>query len=308
MKKLTLILIPITLALLIGCTRELAPGGERPKTPFRFDRIPAVDSPGAQNPDQLSTGGTEGPGIPGTTEPGNPSETDIQALYEGGRAALARGDLDLAIEYLSSVVEAEPKNVGALYNLGYAYRRKGDIDKAIEFSKRAVEADPKRLYVHQNLAFAYESKGEMDLAITEFEQELLNHPDEPKLAGVAEKLALIYLDRDLLEEAFDAANRSVKLEPEKASHYVVLSKVHLANGAIDQALAALEKAVSLDSENAEYRKLLGDALWDAGRREEARRSYNEAVTLDPKIADKIPPERLKDSGDSDTGAPVDKPI
>ena len=295
-------------AILAGCSREMRSGGDRPWQPFQLDRIPQFSgrqnavagqpSAGSTEPIQYAgSAGTEGEEIEVEEDP------VIAGLLQSGRDALGAENYETAIGYFNEVLEHEPDNTAALYNLGFAYRHTGDVGKAIEFARRAVEADPDRLFVHQNLGFAYEDQGDIGSAIGEFEQELINHPDEPRLAGVAERLALMYLDRGLKEEAFDAASRAVTLGPSQASHHATLSRVHMANGAYDQAASALEQAVVLAPDSAEYRKMLADAYWDAGRLDDARDAYRAAITLEPGLADEIDPERLPQeepsSSDSD---------
>jgi tetratricopeptide (TPR) repeat protein len=303
------------LIILPACSRELTSGDERPMQPFPFDRIPALTEGGAISPvqpeGQLSAGGTEPvaqtPAASGEEEEAA-EDPAIAGLLDGGRDALRSGQYDLAIEYFSAVLERDANNTAALYNLGYAYRQLGNPDKAVEYARRAVDSDPTRLYVHQGLGYAYEDQGNIDAAIAEFEQELLNHPDEPGLASVAERLAQIYLQRGLQQEAFDAAKRAVDLEPDVASHHATLAAAHMANHAYPQAVEALEKAVSLDPDTAKYHKSLGDALWEAGRHADAREQYEKAIELDPDLAAEIDQERLRSSPADSQRSPSDSPM
>jgi len=303
------------LMILPACSRELRSGDERPMQPFPFDRIPALTEGGTLSPvqpeGQLSTGETEPVGesaaAPSEVEEA-PEDPAIAGLLNGGRDALRSGQYDLAVEYFSAVLERDANNTAALYNLGYAYRRLGNPDKAVEYALRAVDSDPTRLYVHQNLGYAYEDQGNIDAAIAEFEQELLNHPDEPGLASVAERLAQFYIERGLQQEAFDAAIRAVNLEPNVASHHATLAAVQMANHAYDQAIEALEKAVSLEPDTADYHKSLGDALWEAGRRADAREQYEKAIELDPELSNEIDQERLRSSPAGGERSPADSPM
>jgi tetratricopeptide (TPR) repeat protein len=303
MKSRIALLIAIILAMVLaGCSRELKQGGEEPWQPFPFDSIPQF---AGQQQGQRSTGETEPvrqaeipqAETPESAEGENPV---VAGLLDSGREALQAGNLDLAVDYFMQVLDKDENNTAALYNLGYIYRRAGDADRAVEYASRAVESAPNRLYVHQNLGLAYEEQGNIDAAITEYEQELINHPNEPSLAGIAEKLALIYLDRGLYQEAFDAANRAVNMNPDEPEYHATLAKVHMANGAYDRAVTVLEEAVVLEPDKGEYRKLLGDALWEAGRQDEAGNAYEAAITLDPDLADEIDPERLP-AADEDSG-------
>jgi tetratricopeptide (TPR) repeat protein len=307
----------VAACLTVGCSRELKTKDERRVQPFPFDRIPALgnrpssDQTGMEG--QASAGQEEPAIVAPTPEVLEGQETasedpEINRLMDEGRQALTDDRYDEAIERFQKVIARDPANVRALYNIGYAYRQLGNWDSAIEFAKKAAEADPAMLGVHQNLGYAYGGKGDMDSAIFEFEEELRRHPDEPRLDGIAERLALIYLERGLRQEAFDAANQAVNLNPNQASHYVTLADVHISNGAYDQAVTALEKACSLDPQNALFRKRLGDALWEAGREDEARRAYAEAVALEPALADSIPPARLAEESSPEDDNPLDEPL
>ena len=190
------LIIPITLLILImlsGCTRELRSKDETPWQPFEFDRIPVGEQSSAPA-DEISEQDTidEPPELLADDEAEIIENPEISGLLDEGRSALNASEWTTAIEHFTRVLELDSVNTPALYNLGYAYRQMGNWDRAIEFARRAVESDPKRLLVHQNLGFAYLGKGEKDKAIDEFEAELINHPDEKRLAGLSEHLAQLY--------------------------------------------------------------------------------------------------------------------
>lgn len=288
----------LILLCLASCTRELRPGGDKPIQPFSFNQIPSPQlSAGESTTDlQTSAGITDVPTsvlskeiIPDDSPSPN---AEVQALMDDGRAALKQNNINLAIEKFQKVIDIEPKNVKALYNLGLAYRMIGNKGKAVEYSLKAVEADPNQPYVHQNLGFAYEDSGEIEKAMLEFEEELKRWPEDKNLAEIAAKLAVLRIERGLLEEAFDAANHAIKLQPDKPSNYAILARVHLKNKAYDQAIEALQKAVDLAKDSGDYRKLLADALWEANRKEEAKKVYSEAIALNSDLVKTIDKERL----------------
>jgi Flp pilus assembly protein TadD len=194
---------------------------------------------------------------------------------------------ELAIEKFKAVIEIEPQNTRALYNLGYCYRQLHQTENAVEYSRRAVESDPNQAYVHQNYGYALKDAGQIDEAIAQFEEELRLRPDDRNLAGIASVLAVMYMDRDLMDEAFDAANRAVTLAPEDPANHALLAQVQMKNKAYSQAIEALQKAVELAPTSGSYQKLLGDAFWEAGREDEARQAYARAIELDPAQRDQI---------------------
>jgi tetratricopeptide (TPR) repeat protein len=308
MKRSTYVPIIVAAVLIListlGCTRELMRGGDQKVQPFTQEQLS-----GMQGEQTIQQSGAGPDGIPAkepfdqiADETGGSTNPEVAEFMKQGREAIQQEKFAVAIDMFTKVIAIEPKNTRALFNLGYAYRQNGDVERAIEFSRKAVEADPKQLGVHQNLGYAYEKKGDKDSAIAEFETELQNHPDEPKLASLAEKLSMMYLDKSLMDEAFDAASRAVKLAPTEAASYAILAKVHLKNKAYDPAIVALQKAVALAPKSAQYKKFLADAFWEAGKKDDAKKAYAEAIALDPSIKKIIDPERLPGGESSDTKA------
>lgn len=315
-----LYIITITTLLLttaIGCSRELTSGDEEPWQPFDFDRIPLVSElpDETQPPVDLSVTETEpvepdGPvEVLPDEEPEPVEDPELASLLDRGREAMRAKEWDSAIEYFVRALEHDAVNTSALYNLGYAYRQLENWDQAITYAARAVDSDPDRMFVHQNLGNAYLGQGNINGAIVEFEIEFINHPDEPLLAGLSEKLAWLYLNRNLHQEAFDAAIRAVNLEPEVASHYEVLANVYANNEALDQAIEAFRRAVELDPENWRYIVNLADTLWESGQIEEARTRYGEALAIQPELIELIDAERFPREGETESPAdPSDPPL
>jgi tetratricopeptide (TPR) repeat protein len=312
----TLVITTLLATLVMGCTRELRSKDEEPWQPFEFDRIPTV---GENNGTAPATEGSTAQPEPGETLPPPDMLTDegteaaedpeVAGLIQQGRDALNASQWETAIEHFRHALELDEGNTVALYNMGYAYRQLENWDMAIEYAARAVDSDPDRIFMHQNLGLAYLGKGDVDKAIDEFETELINHPEEPRLAGLSEQLAQIYLSKDLLQEAFDAAIRAVNLEPEVASHYVTLAHVHIKNGALDQAIEAFRKATELAPDNVQYLVYLADTLWEAGRKDEARTLYGRALEMEPGLADIIDAERFPTAEtESETSNSSDSPL
>ncbi len=309
MRYTAVILVVLASLMAYGCTREMRSGDDQAVRPWAFDSIPAVSG---GDGGQLSGGGSEGIQDIGEIQVAEDIQPDedstIEALLDSGRVALLNGDADTAIEYFALVLETDADNTTALYNLGFIYRRLERYEEAIEYSRRAVDSDPGRLYVHQNLGFAYHENGDIDLAIPEFEEELLNYPEETSLTGIALKLSEIYLSQELYDEAFNAAMHAVTLQPESANTYVALAQVHMRNRAFDQAIESVQTAITFDEESAALRMVLGDAYWIADRLDEARAAYIDAIELDPSVEDDIEPERLEEHESDSVIDPLNEPM
>jgi len=65
----------------------------------------------------------------------------LQTLMEQGRAALARGDRQLALECFTRIVERDPHNVAALNNRGLLLGFLGQIEPALGCFQQALQID-----------------------------------------------------------------------------------------------------------------------------------------------------------------------
>jgi tetratricopeptide (TPR) repeat protein len=87
-----------------------------------------------------------------------------------GRAALADGDLDGAIDAFQSAVDANADNRYAWNNLGYALILAERWDEAADALEHAVDGDGVEPYMWNNLGMAYEHLDRLDDAREAYEQ------------------------------------------------------------------------------------------------------------------------------------------
>lgn len=335
MKQISIVAIIILTGVSLfisGCSRELkSMDDERPRQPFQFDSIPVlsggIDSTGTPavetqgsvvEPESVDiSDGSEGEPIETQTgkieiEPEQEEESPkITNLMNGGRLALQAENFPLALEYFASVLEDDPQHTGALYNISLVYRLANEPEKAVEYALLAVESDPDRLFVHQGLGNAYEMAGETDLAIEAYEQELIRHPDVPSLASTAAILATMYREKELIEDAIDAAITAVTLDPGEPAYHVLLGDTYMTNFAYEQAVSSYEDGLELVPESTKILIKLGDAHWDAGNQSEAVEYYTAAIEIDSEVRDSIPSERLEfelSEGVVDEESEIEDPI
>lgn len=98
----------------------------------------------------------------------------LQALH-----AWKEDDIDLAIEYLEEVYNADYKTTTIYQNLGIMYNLKGDYDKALKFNKEAYDYNSDDNIIVDNLADTYLLMGDYDNAIKHFE-DLMGRDPEPR--------------------------------------------------------------------------------------------------------------------------------
>lgn len=85
-------------------------------------------------------------------------------------------------------------------------------------------------------------------------------PKNPKVYG---RLGVIYLEQKNYEDARDALQAAIRLEPNVATRHFNLALTYIELGSKAKAIAAMESALKYDPSNRKYRKMLDDIL--AGR-------------------------------------------
>lgn len=111
------------------------------------------------------------------TKPESADKFRIRSLQ--ALVAWKEGDIDLAIEYLESVYDANYKTTTIYQNLGIMYNLKGDYEKALNFNKEAYEYNSDDNILVDNLADTYLLMENYDEAIKLFE-ELMSCEPEPR--------------------------------------------------------------------------------------------------------------------------------
>ncbi len=87
--------------------------------------------------------------------------------------------------------------------------------------------------------------------------------EDPKNAKIYGRLGVIYLEQKNFEDARDAFQVALKLEPNVAPRHFNLALTYLQLGSKAKAMSAMEAALKYDPSNRKYRKILDDIL--AGR-------------------------------------------
>jgi len=85
---------------------------------------------------------------------------DLQSTYDDAMLDFSRGDYDIAVSKLKTVLEVEPEHFDAQLALGMAYYRKGDYVTAIAEGQKAERLRPHDQLVHTNLSLFYMKAGD----------------------------------------------------------------------------------------------------------------------------------------------------
>jgi tetratricopeptide (TPR) repeat protein len=178
--------------------------------------------------------------VAGTPAP--PADMKADDLIESGRAAIASGNLPMAIEVLRRATEVDPKNKYVWNTLAAAYLDMRQNDSAIAALNRQIEINPYDEYAYNALGRAYWQERKYDQAATAF-------------------------------------NKQIEINPLDKFAHAGLGSMYSEWHKYDLAAPELEKATSLTPENAELQVSLGDAYLNLGQDQKALSTFDHAIEI-----------------------------
>ena len=137
--------------------------------------------------------------------------------------------------------------------------------------KRALEIDPNSADAHLLMSFLKSAQGELEEAVQEIEEAERLDPLSPPICFVA---VLWYCSADRVEDAINAGQRSVQLDPNYVYFDPPLADAYRAKGDFNQALALYEKA---QAQTHFPSPGLGITYAKMGRRDDARRIVDQLI-------------------------------
>jgi serine/threonine-protein kinase len=176
------------------------------------------------------------------------------------------GNLDSAIQALTSAVSSDPHFAVGFAALGEAYRLKYQVDhdprwigEASANCKRAQELDDRLPGTYVTLGRIHEDIGKHDLAVQEFQRTLdLNPRDADALSGMAHA----YENAGRIADAEAAYKKAVALRPDYWDGYNSLGLFYDRQRRYDEAIAQLRHAIELTPDNAQAYFNLGAVYLD----------------------------------------------
>jgi adenylate cyclase len=137
--------------------------------------------------------------------------------------------------------------------------------------KRALEIDPNSVDAHLFMSFLKSAEGELEEAVQEIEEAERLDPLSPPICFVA---VLWYRAADRIEDAINAGQRSVQLDPNYVYFDPPLADAYSAKGDFNQAVALYEKAQAATHFPSPG---LGITYAKMGRREDCRRVVDQLI-------------------------------
>ncbi len=208
------------------------------------------------------------------------------------------GDVDAAIETLSSLIDMFPNDVNVLNALGDIYRGQERWTEAIDAYSQAITYIPSGVpaywVVYYTRGISYERSGRWPEAEADFRAALELSPDQP---NVLNYLGYSYVEKgENLDEALQMIETAVARDPENGYIRDSLAWVLYRLGRFEDAVPHMIRAAEQLPLDPIINDHLGDVLWMVGRKTEARFQWRRAISFDPEEADLIRIKRKLEVG------------
>jgi putative PEP-CTERM system TPR-repeat lipoprotein len=247
------------------------------------------------------------------TESEKLAPTSVQPLLADARLAVARRQVDRALQKADAALAIQPKSADAMLVKAQALRMKGDLVGSTAVLDQAVEAAPDSLQAKLDRASMLLATGKVTSAQSDVQAVLAISPGnvqaiylqavlqanskdwqgtDASLGRISNFLARIprayYLlavaKRELgqLEQARDAATRYLARAPNDIAGYKLLAQIQTDQHQPDHVIETLSKIAETGRGDADTFDLLGRAYVATGRPDDAVKMFQKAETLAPK--------------------------
>ncbi len=185
-----------------------------------------------------------------------------------GELLFSSGEYHKSIVYyekLKSKTE-EFAGVNISSRLAEAYALNGEFESSLHYYQSLDTEDPETLFRYGFLAYKSER---YEIAIQAWEKLL---EEELEYPSVYLYLAKAYEEEGMLDEAYQAGNQGVEMDPFNKEMWFTAGRITLKTGNTDQAFDLVKKAISLDNEYQEALLFLVEAY-------KKREEYGEIIHL-----------------------------
>ena len=159
------------------------------------------------------------------------------------RALMSRLNLDPIQErqYIRQLKEAFPFDKEHHYEFAESYFNCGDAEEAIKHYLTALELDPNFSRAHNHMAFCYSWLGRHVLA----EQHFVKYVELDNTANSYDSLASGFMFAGKYEEALEALNKGIIIDPKLSYMYEGLARNYILKGFLTEARKALQKDIDV---------------------------------------------------------------
>ncbi|NQV18254.1 MAG: tetratricopeptide repeat protein [Armatimonadetes bacterium] len=182
-----------------------------------------------------------------------------------------------AEESFLQVIELEKENVNALFYLGFINYINNNFEKSEEFYLKALELEPDNMGIQEHLSGTYLKQEKYEEAIAVLTQ-IAEADDNPV---VWLKIGKIYLDIEYYEEAQEAFERAVEIDPEFAEAHCELANLFFDQDMFDEAVPYYELSSKAFPDDEEVQKKLAKCYHKTGKLDSAIKQYKDLIAEQP---------------------------
>jgi len=203
---------------------------------------------------------------------------------------------------LSQMKENFPKKAVQDYEKALDEKKKGRIENAVKLLEEAIKLAPKFFHAHNNLGILYQSLKRFGDAEREYKQsrELSSRTEQPLV-----NLGSLYIEEanlqdsrsetrgKLLDNALDALESAVKLNPRSAVAHFLLGQANYKSDFLEEAETAFRKARELDPAMRPAHLMLANTYMRQQKWQDVLDTLDAYLNENPKAADRATVEEMR---------------
>ena len=211
--------------------------------------------------------------------PGLSSAETAADYYQEARGYFDKGEYRSAVIELKNALQAQPDHAPSRLLLGRIYLMRGDAAAAEKEFRKAREAGAARSDWVEPWGRSLLASGQAAKVLAQLEPQ---EEDSPELkAAIFELRARALAAESRFDEAAEALDRALKIQPDRASAMLVKARLALQAGRRDEAQSLVERAVQADPSLAEGWIFRAQLAQEAGDLKGAAKYFQEALRVEP---------------------------
>jgi tetratricopeptide (TPR) repeat protein len=204
---------------------------------------------------------------------------------------------------INQMRENFPKKAVQDYEKALDEKQKGRLESAVKLLQQAVELAPTFFHAHNNLGMIFQLLKRYPDAEREYTRSRqLNTKSDRPLVNLGslyiEESSLEKTDKQaagkLLDQALDALEAAVKLNPRSAPAYFLLGQANYKSDFLEEAEAAFKKAQQLDPRMSPARLMLANVYVKLEKWPDVLENLDAYLKENPKASDRASVEQMRD--------------
>ena len=209
----------------------------------------------------------------------NAKDPEVAGL--NGIVLLSSGKASDAVNALQNAVKESPKDGFLQYWLGKAALAKGDIDLAEKSMREAATLNPSRLNAEEELALIAAQRGDM-LTLSDVADKTI--AAAPKFPGGYVWRAMVEIKHNSPDKAEADLKTAMSIAPQSPQAYLLLGKLRFTQKRFPEAVSLLEQALQHDPDSVEAMRMLVNCDLYQKQPEKAVARLNAQISKSPKIS------------------------